>query len=82
LKVKPGGGFVLGFDLESVDGLKQARLIGGGAVITTETLHNAPRHARVDFPLTTPRSTWYSLTVEDIQGHKAHTDPIWVDASP
>jgi len=81
LTVKPGGHFALGFDLESVAGLKQAQLIGGGVVIKTELLHAAPHQVHVDFPLTTPRSTWYSLIVEDVQGHKAYTDAIWVDAA-
>jgi hypothetical protein len=80
LKVKPGSPFVLGFDLKSVDGLKQAELIGGGSVLKTEKFAGAPREARIDFPLTTERATWYALIVEDAQGHKAYTDPIWVDA--
>ncbi len=79
LNVKAGDHFSLGFDLESVDGLKQAQLIGGGVVVKTESFHAAPQREHVDFPLTTPRSTWYSLTVEDVRGHKAYTDPIWVD---
>ncbi len=82
LTVKPGGHFALGFDLESVAGLKQAQLIGGGVVIKTELLHAAPHQVHVDFPLTTPRSTWYSLIVEDVQGHKAYTDAIWVEVPP
>jgi hypothetical protein len=80
LRVKPGRQFTLGFDLEAVDGLKQAQLIGGGTVIKTESLHGASQHT-LHFPLTTPRSTWYSLMVEDILGHKAYTDAIWVDAA-
>ena len=62
-------------------GLKQAQLIGGGVVIKTELLHAAPHQVHVDFPLTPPRSTWYSLIVEDVQGHKAYTDAIWVEAA-
>jgi hypothetical protein len=80
LKVKPDESFTLGFDLKSVAGVKQAELIGAGAVLKTETFPNAPREVRVDFPLTTRRPTWYALIVEDNQGHKAYTDPIWVDA--
>jgi len=80
LKVKPGSPFVLGFDLKSVDGLKQAELIGGGSVLKTETFAGAPRELHVDFPLSTSRATWYALIVEDARGHKAYTDPIWVDA--
>jgi hypothetical protein len=80
LTVKPGSHFTLGFDLESVDGLKQAQLIGGGAVIQSNMLRDAPQQAHVGFGLSTSRSTWYSLIVEDIRGHKAYTDPIWVKA--
>ena len=80
LKVKPGEPFVLGFDLESVAGLKQAELIGGGHVLKTESFSGTPHEIHVDFPLTTPRAAWYSLIVEDSEGHKAYTDPVWVDA--
>jgi hypothetical protein len=79
LQVKPGGPFALGFDLGSVDGLKQAQLIGGGSVVRTEEFDGATHQIHVDFPLTTSQSTWYSLIVEDVRGHKAYTDPIWVD---
>jgi hypothetical protein len=80
LKVKPGEPFTLGFDLQSVAGLKQAELIGGGSVLKTELFSDAPREAHVEFPLMTQRASWYALTVEDREGHKAYTDPIWVDA--
>jgi hypothetical protein len=79
LKVKPGGSFSLGFDLKSVAGLKQVELIESGKVLKTQPFDAAPQQVRVDFPLTAQRSTWYSLVVEDDQGHKAYTDPIWVD---
>ncbi|MEP6883658.1 MAG: CehA/McbA family metallohydrolase [Gammaproteobacteria bacterium] len=80
LKVKPGEPFVLGFDLESVAGLKQVELIGGGRVLKTETFNNTPHEIHVDFPLATERAAWYALIVEDSRGHKAYTDPVWVDA--
>jgi Carboxypeptidase regulatory-like domain len=80
LKVKPGEPFSLGFDLEAVAGLKQVELIGGGTLLKTQGFRAAPQQTHVDFPLTTQRATWYALVVEDNQGHKAYTDPIWVDA--
>jgi hypothetical protein len=80
LKVKPGERFVLSFDLKSVDGVKQAELISGGAVLKSETFPDAPQEVHVDFPLTTQRGAWYALTVDDSQGRKAYTNPIWVDA--
>ena len=80
LKVKPGESFTLGFDLQSVAGVKQIELIGAGTVLRTESFHAASRQVHVEFPLSTPAHTWYSVIVEDNQGHKAYTDPIWVDA--
>jgi hypothetical protein len=79
LKVKQGESFTLGFDLESVAGVKQIELIGGGVVLKTESFHAGSQQVHVDFPLTTQSHTWYSLIVEDNLGHKAYTDPIWVD---
>ncbi len=80
LKVKPDEPFTLSFDLESVAGLKQVELIGGGAVLKTETFAEATHETHVDFPLTTHGAAWYSLIVDDSQGRKAYTNPIWVDA--
>jgi hypothetical protein len=79
LKVKSGERFVLGFDLKSVAGLKQVQLIGGGAALPLKSFPDAPRETHVDFPLSTQHSTWYALVVEDAQGRKAYTDPIWVE---
>jgi hypothetical protein len=80
IKVKPGAPFALGFDLKSVAGVKQAELIEGGRVLKTERFSAGIQQIHVDFPLSTRRPSWYSLIVEDYQGHKAYTDPIWVDA--
>jgi hypothetical protein len=80
LKVKPGDPFALGFDFQSVAGLRQVRLISGGSTIKTETFPNTAHEAHVEFALTTQSAAWYALIVEDILGHKAYTDPIWVDA--
>jgi hypothetical protein len=79
LKVKPDEPFTLGFDLQSVAGVKQVDVIAGGRVLKTESFPAAARQIHVDFPLSTPHSTWYSLLVEDTEGHKAYTNPIWVD---
>jgi hypothetical protein len=80
LKVKPGAAFSLGFDIRSVAGVKEVELVSGGGVATTRSLPATPQQVRVDFPLTTLRSSWYALVVEDAQGRRAYTDPIWVDA--
>jgi hypothetical protein len=78
LNVKPDEPFVLDFTLKSVDGVKQAQLIGGGTVLRTETFPESPRVTRIDFSLSTRQPTWYSLVVLDREGRKAYTNPIWV----
>jgi hypothetical protein len=80
LKVRPGESFTLSFDLKSVAGVKQAELIGSGVVLKTESFQAPAQEVHAEFPLTTQRRAWYSLIVEDEQGHRAYTDPIWVDA--
>jgi hypothetical protein len=49
-------------------------------VLKTQSFNAAVRQAHVDFSLTTQHPAWYSLIVKDSQGHKAYTNPIWVDA--
>jgi len=80
IKVKPREPFTLGFDLKSVAGVKRVELIAAGRVLKTNSYHPGMREIRIDFPLSTERSIWYSLIVEDNDGHKAYSDPIWVDA--
>jgi hypothetical protein len=78
LRVRPGQPFSLDFDLKSVAGIKQAELIGSGAKVSTQKFDAAPQQAHAAFPLTGGGPGWYSLMVEDVQGHKAYTNPIWI----
>jgi hypothetical protein len=78
-RVKPDQPFSLGFDLKSAEGLKRVELISAGEVVTQQVFNGAPTAARVDFPLKAARSAWYALTVEDVRGQRAYTNPIWVD---
>ena len=50
-----------------------------GSALELKSFPEAPRESHVDFPLAAQRSTWYALVVQDKEGHKAYTDPIWVD---
>ncbi len=80
LKVRPGSQFTLGFDLQAVAGVARVDLISSGAVLKSETYPGAPPSTHVDFALSTATPTWYALVVADAQGHKAYSDPVWVDA--
>jgi hypothetical protein len=75
----PGRPVTLAVDLESVAGLKDIELIGRGAVVESRDLEDRHGEAHLQFTLTPDRSTWYALVVQDVQGQKAFTDPIWVD---
>lgn len=79
LKLRPHAGFSLGFQLKSITGLKQITLVGGGNVIESRPFNGAPQEARVDFPLTAERRTWYAIEVVDQAGRKAYSNPIWID---
>jgi len=82
LNVAPDGDLTLGFDLESLAGLRRADLIGGGASVMQRTYDGSPQRARADFTLHGAHAGWYALIVEDIDGNKAYTDPIWIDSRP
>jgi hypothetical protein len=79
LKVKPAASFTLPFGLKSVTGLKQVTLISAGQVVATQTFDGAPREGRAEFQVSTNARTWYAIEVEDVAGHKAYSNPIWVD---
>ncbi|MBC7455795.1 MAG: CehA/McbA family metallohydrolase [Massilia sp.] len=81
LKVAANHIFVLGFQLQSLAGIKQVELIGAGLAQKRRAFEAGTRDVHVDFPLRTGRATWYSLMVEDNDGRKAYTNPIWVDVT-
>ncbi|MBS0378158.1 MAG: CehA/McbA family metallohydrolase [Proteobacteria bacterium] len=68
-----------GFQLGSVEGLKEARLIVDGNVFETRSFAGTPQRARADFMLPSPAPTWYALVVEDAAGRRAYSDPVWVE---
>jgi len=77
----PGAPLTLGFDLAAVAGLKQAQLVSQGTTQSTRTFSDAPRETHVDFVVQPPsRNSWYALSVEDQQGHKAYTNPVWLQS--
>jgi hypothetical protein len=79
LKLKAGAQFSLPFRLASVAGLRAVRLIGAGEVVATRNFTDAPREAKVEFPLRAADRTWYAIEVEDVEGRKAYSNPVWVD---
>jgi hypothetical protein len=80
MKVKPDAPFSLGFGLKAVDGLKRVTVVGRDGPVRTYDLTAAGAETRVAFALSTATSTWFSVIVEDQQGHRAYSDPVWIEA--
>ncbi|MBS0364854.1 MAG: CehA/McbA family metallohydrolase [Proteobacteria bacterium] len=79
LRVARGAPFALDFEFQSVPGLKEVQLVGNAGVLQTRQFAGQPQRARTHFSLSTGSSCWYALVVSDTAGHKAYTNPIWVD---
>ena len=69
----------LGFELGSIAGLRRAELIGAGKVVQTRDFPRGSVRVRVEFEVPPPVARWYQLIVEDNEGGKAYTDPIWIE---
>lgn len=69
----------LGFELGSVAGLRRAELIGAGKVVQTRDFPAGSVRVQIELEVPPPVARWYQLVVEDNQGGKAYTDPIWIE---
>jgi hypothetical protein len=62
--------------LRAVDGLKSVTVLRNGKVATTRDFTGATT-AVVSFKLRNTAKAWYSFIVEDLDGSRAVTNPIW-----
>ena len=67
----------LSLRLSAADGLKSVTVLRGGEAIRTLTFNDDTTREVVWFNLKTTAKTWYSFIVEDQDGHRAVTNPIW-----
>lgn len=73
----------LRYRIQAVNGLGSVQLIERGDVVDRREF--APGgiepadEVEIVFSVLPQRDTWYSLVVEDIQGKKAYSNPLWVD---
>jgi hypothetical protein len=80
--LKAGQSATLGFDLEAVDGLKQATVIDNGKPIDVVRYAPGQTTAHLTEPVTGSTPGWVTLTVGDAKGMTAYTDPIWIATAP
>ncbi len=78
VSLKSGQSATLGFELEAVNGLKQATVIRGGEPAETVRYDASPSAAHLTAAVNGSSPGWVALTVEDAKGMTAYTDPIWV----
>lgn len=78
LRVNEGESVSLPFTLQSVHGLKSITLIGNGEVIETRNLADAGHQTDTEFQPVPSGRGWYSVIVEDAEGNRAFSNPIWV----
>jgi hypothetical protein len=70
----------LAVDLQSLTGLKSLQWIGGGKVVDTQAFSGRPQTGRAELQVDGAHAAaWYALVVEDAEGRKAYSDPIWID---
>ncbi|MCX4026407.1 CehA/McbA family metallohydrolase [Endozoicomonas sp. SM1973] len=78
IKTIPGAEVKLSFDVQAVHGLKSVKLIERGEVKNEKTFNNSQELTEVLFTVTPQQDSWFSLVVEDSQGKRAFTNPIWL----
>ncbi len=66
-----------GLRLSAVDGLKSITVLKQGEGVKTKTFKEGTETAVAHFKLKTTAKTWFSFIIEDQDGHRAVTNPIW-----
>ena len=66
-----------GLRLSSVDGLKSITVLKQGEVAQTKTFKEGTTSTNAYFVFRTTEKTWFSFIIEDQDGHRAVTNPIW-----
>jgi hypothetical protein len=67
----------LSLRVSSVDGLKSVVLLQEGKALKTVTMAADTTKKTVTFKVKTAKKTWYAFIVEDQDGHRAITNPVW-----
>lgn len=77
--VEKGGKFTINIQALAVDGVKKVEVISEGKVVTSREFEGKTDKEHMTFTLSPEGSTWYSFIVEDVNGNRAITNPVWVN---
>lgn len=80
IKKNRGATLTLKYGVSAVDGIKEVRLISRtGKLIDKKTWEtDGPVNEEISFEVKPEEDTWYALEVDDMDGSKAWTNPVWV----
>ncbi|MEX2397431.1 MAG: CehA/McbA family metallohydrolase, partial [Balneolales bacterium] len=78
VRITPGDELELPFKLMSVNNLKSVQLISGGEITDSLDIKKAGKETNISFSVRPEEESWYSIIVEDEEGEKAYSNPIWV----
>ena len=76
-----GDTLVLSYSIQSVSGLRAAKLIERGVEIKEIEFDGIATVVPIEFAVSPAANAWYSLIVEDINGKFAYTNPVWVNVA-
>lgn len=68
-------------DLRAMQGLKKVTLVQEGEKVDSKDLSESGKSAdSIQFSHASEKKTWYAIVVEDQEGNKAYSNPVWVEA--
>lgn len=67
------------FGLKSVNGLNKAVIYQNGEAVKTMDFENTPNTAEVSHDLAATGDGWMAIVVEDAEGRKAYSNPVWIN---
>ncbi len=79
LKVLKNDKIEVSFTAQAVNGLQEIQLISGNKVIETVAFEDKPVTEDVSLSFSATGDTYYALIAVDAKGHKAWSNPVWVD---
>jgi hypothetical protein len=78
LRVEAGASLALQIEVQSVNGLSSVMLVERGEIRETRMMDGSDQRQRLDVSVTPRADTWYAWVVEDRQGRRAWSNPVWV----
>ena len=77
-RIAAGSPLELQIDVQAVNGLASVQLVERGEIREIRPMDGSARRQRLDFSVRPGTDTWYAWVVEDREGRRAWSNPVWV----